>query len=122
MEERFQELTRCKEELKKSDLEFIDIKVIDPIGRWRHVSIPKSNLNETFLNRGIGFDASSYGYSGVEDSDMLLIPDIKTARVEPTRENDILSVIGDIFQVEKDGNIKPFTHDPRRTVARAQSI
>jgi len=114
--ERYSDL---KEQLKIRDIDFVDFKVVDPVGRWRHLTIPKSNFTRDFLNRGIGFDGSSYGYSRVENSDMLLLPDLTTAKLDTADEGEVLSIIGDIFQISRDGERKRFPGDPRGTTARA---
>lgn len=115
-EDSFAELS---EKLEESGAEFIDFKVIDPVGKWRHITIPQSNFTGEFLSRGIGFDGSSYGYSDVENSDMLLVPDLDTAKFEPTEEGEVLSIIGDIYQIDEDGKKRRLPQDPRRTMVRA---
>jgi len=116
-DETFDELS---EKLEDEEIKFIDFKVVDPIGKWRHITIPKSNFTREFLSRGIGFDGSSYGYSSVENSDMLLVPDLKTAKIEPTKSGDVFSVIGDIYRVDGSGEKRRFRHDPRSTIARSR--
>jgi len=108
------------EMLEESNVEFVDFKVVDPIGKWRHITIPKSNFTREFLSRGIGFDGSSYGYSAVENSDMLLIPDLDSAKLEPTEDGEVLSLIGDIYRVDENGDRERFANDPRSTVVRAE--
>ncbi|MBS3735574.1 MAG: type I glutamate--ammonia ligase [Candidatus Bipolaricaulota bacterium] len=112
---------RLREKLDESGVEFIDVKAVDPIGRWRHITIPKSSFTRELVSRGIGFDSSSYGYSSVENSDMLLAPDLETAKLEPTEEGEVLSLIGDIYQIDEEGNRRRFPRDPRRTIVRARN-
>ncbi len=112
---------QLRKKLDESEVEFIDIKAVDPIGKWRHVTIPKSSFTRDLLSRGVGFDGSSYGYSSVENSDMLLAPDLETAKLEPTEDGEVLSVIGDIYQVDEEGNKRRFAHDPRSTLVRARN-
>jgi glutamine synthetase len=108
------------EVIKEKGIQFIDFKVVDPIGKWRHITIPQSKFTRNYLSRGIGFDGSSYGYRSVENSDMLLVPDLETARLEPGEDGKILSVIGNIYQVDEDGYREAFYNDPRRTALRAR--
>lgn len=110
-----------EEVLKDSGINFVDIKAADLVGRWRHITVPASEPSEELLRRGIGFDGSSYGYSAVENSDMLLVPDIETARREPASDGEVLSVIGEVFQVEGGEKRVPFPHGPRRTARRAMN-
>ncbi|MBS3787613.1 type I glutamate--ammonia ligase [Candidatus Bipolaricaulota bacterium] len=116
-EDSFSELN---EKLEESEAEFIDFKVVDPVGKWRHITIPKSNFTREFLSRGVGFDGSSYGYSSVEDSDMLMVPDLNTAKFEPTKEGEVLSLIGDLYRIDEDGKKRRFPQDPRSTMVRAR--
>ena len=53
--------------------------MVDISGSYRHVTIPASRFSEETVERGIGFDASNYGYAVVEKSDMVFIPDVSTA-------------------------------------------
>lgn len=114
-----QNFASLKERLQEEDIEFVDFKVVDPEGRWRHLTIPGSNFNREFLESGLGFDGSSYGYSRVEDSDLLLIPDLSTARLEPAGEEKVLSLVGDVFRVKRNSEKERFPHDPRGTSKRA---
>ena len=58
-------------------------KMVDINGQYRHVTIPAENFSEETLKSGIGFDASNYGYAVVEKSDMVFIPDLDTAVIDP---------------------------------------
>lgn len=111
-------LDAWKKGLEPSEISFVDVKVVDFVGRWRHFTIPAAKFSD-FIRGGIGFDGSSYGYSTVEDSDMLVIPDMDTAKMEPNGGGKILSVVGEIFEVAEDGERRPFAACPRRTVRRA---
>jgi len=62
------------EVIKEKGIQFIDFKVVDPIGKWRHITIPESKFTRSYLSRGIGFDGSSYGYRSVENSIDKLLP------------------------------------------------
>ena len=67
-------------------IKMIDFKMIDINGRWRHVTIPAQRLNEDTMKYGIGFDGSNYGYAPVEKSDMIFIPDLSSANIDPFAE------------------------------------
>ncbi len=114
-----EEFEKIQEIIDKQNINFIDFKVVDLIGRWRHVTIPVSKFNTRLMEEGIGFDGSTYGYRKVQDSDMLIIPDIKTLKVEETSQRSLISMIGDIYEVGKNGDKKPSGQDPRRTAKKA---
>ena len=100
------------------EIKTVDFKMIDLLGRWRHLSIPIERFTEKTLEHGIGFDASNYGFAMVEKSDMVFIPDIETAVLDPFAEIKTLSMIGDIFVI---GNThKRFAQDPRSVAVKAE--
>lgn len=112
-------LKKIKDLAQQQDIEFIDFKVVDLIGRWRHVTIPVSKFTSRLIKEGVGFDGSNYGYRKVEESDILLIPDIQTSKVEDYGGESLISIIGDIYELGEDGKKKPFAQDPRRNAKRA---
>lgn len=89
----FAGLTRLMED---EDIEFVDFRVVDLIGRWRHISIPAARFTAELVRDGIGFDASNYGYRDVAGSDMVLIPDLSTAHTEERDGEFVLAIIADI--------------------------
>ena len=100
-------------------IKMIDFKMIDINGRWRHVTIPAQRLNEDTMKYGIGFDGSNYGYAPVEKSDMIFIPDLSSANIDPFAELPTLSMIGNVFIIHPDGN-EPFNQYPRNVALRAE--
>ncbi|MBR1523426.1 MAG: glutamine synthetase, partial [Lachnospiraceae bacterium] len=51
-------LSDIKALIKEQDIQFIDFKLTDITGRWRHLSIPAERLSESTMEHGIGFDGS----------------------------------------------------------------
>jgi glutamine synthetase len=96
----------------------IDLKTTDLFGRWRHLTTPARYVDETVLREGFGFDGSSYGFKKVNDSDMIMIPDISTGFVDPFWTQPTLSFICDIHTTA-DGEPK-FEQDPRSILAKAE--
>ncbi len=94
----------------------IDFKMIDPIGRWRHLTIPAERFTPRTLEDGFAFDGSSYGYLKIEKSDMVFIPDLNSAFMDPFWELPTVSMIGDIFYCGEPP--RRFEQDPRG-IARA---
>ena len=96
---------------QQNKIKMIDFKMIDLLGRWRHLTIPVGRFTPSTLTSGIGFDGSNYGYAPVEKSDMVFIPDLKTAFLDPFCDVPTISMIGDIFVI---GNPhRRFEQDPR---------
>ncbi|MGR6835285.1 type I glutamate--ammonia ligase [Syntrophomonas erecta] len=102
-----------------NQIQMIDFKMIDLLGRWRHLTIPTIRFTPDTLEYGIGFDGSNYGYAPIENSDMVFIPDITTAVCDPFTEVPTLSMIGDVFVIAQPKNYR-FDQDPRTIATRAE--
>ena len=112
----FKDLDEFQHYCKQNNIKMIDFKMIDLLGRWRHLTMPVGRFTHETLTDGIGFDGSNYGYAPVEKSDMVFIPDIRTAFTDPFCAVPTVSMIGDIFVI---GNPhRRFDQDPR-TIADA---
>ena len=107
----------CEENL----IRMIDFKMIDLDGRWRHITIPVERFNEDTMKFGIGFDASNYSYAPVEKSDMVFIPELSTAMVDPFCEVPTLSMLGDAMIIDKEAN-RPFDQYPRNVLKAANEF
>lgn len=107
--------------IEEHNIKMIDFKEIDLDGRWHHLSIPVERFTPTLLEKGIGFDGSSYGFLTVEKSDMVFIPDITTAFVDPVIEIPTISMIGDIFKIGKE-KYERFESDPRFVAEKAEQF
>lgn len=107
----FNNFTELKDYCAQNQIKMIDFKMIDLTGRWRHLTIPVQRLEEKIMTSGIGFDGSNYGYAPTEKSDMVFIPDLKTAFHDPFTEVATISMIGDIFVIGEPHY--KFEQDPR---------
>jgi glutamine synthetase len=100
---------------QEKGVQFIDLKMLDLSGRLHHLSFPLSRFSEALCREGVGFDGSSYGFLKVENSDMVLVPDLKTAAMDPFRARPTMSMFAEARLT--DGARTPFPQDGR-TVAR----
>ena len=105
--------------IKEQEIKMIDFKIVDINGQYRHVTIPASQFTADTLKDGIGFDASNYGYAVVEKSDMVFIPDLDTAIVDPFCEIPTLSVTGNAMIIDYPEN-RPLDQYPRNIVLAAE--
>ncbi|MBQ2270726.1 MAG: glutamine synthetase beta-grasp domain-containing protein, partial [Firmicutes bacterium] len=103
----------------EEDIKMVDFKIVDINGQYRHVTIPASQFNEDTLKDGIGFDASNYGYAVVEKSDMVFIPDLETAQIDPFCDIKTLSVTGNAMIIDYPDN-RPLDQYPRNIVLAAE--
>ncbi|MEA1959802.1 MAG: type I glutamate--ammonia ligase [Bacillota bacterium] len=105
----------------KNQIKMIDFKMIDLMGRWRHLSIPTARFTPDTLKYGIGFDGSNYGFAPIEKSDMVFIPDITSAVHDPFTKVPTLSMIGDVFVIAEPDNYR-FEQDPRAIATKAEDF
>ncbi len=82
------------------NIQMVDFKIVDINGQFRHVTIPASQFTEETMKDGIGFDASNYGYAVVEKSDMVFIPDLDTAMIDPFCGVPTLSITGNAMVID----------------------
>jgi glutamine synthetase len=73
-----EEYETLRERTEADQIQFIDFRVVDLVGNFRHISIPAARFTEDLLEKGVGFDGSNYGYRKIAGSDMVLIPDLST--------------------------------------------
>ena len=101
-----------------NEIQMIDFKMTDIDGRYRHISIPAARFTADTMKYGIGFDGSNYGFAPVENSDMVFIPDLATAYIDPFCEIPTLSMSGNAMIIDKPNN-RPFDQYPRNVIKAA---
>ena len=104
--------------IRENGIKMVDFKMVDVAGQYRHVTIPAQNFSEDVMKSGIGFDASNYGYAVVEKSDMVFIPDLSTAAVDPFCEIPTLSMGGNAMVIDYPEN-RPLPQYPRNIIRAA---
>ena len=115
----FHSVAEVQKYIKEHDVKMVDFKMVDISGAYRHVTIPAARFSEEYLTDGVGFDASNYGYAVVEKSDMVFIPDVTTAMVDPFCEIPTLSMTGNAMIIDYPHN-RPLPQYPRNIVLAAQ--
>ncbi|MBI4410872.1 MAG: type I glutamate--ammonia ligase [Deltaproteobacteria bacterium] len=104
---------------KDLKVKIIDLKFVDLIGTWQHYSLPLSELTEDLFSEGNGFDGSSIrGWKAINESDMLLVPDPSTARIDPFCAEKTLSLAGNIIDPI---TREPYSRDPRGIAGKAEA-
>src|SRR4030042_1746201 len=103
---------------KKNGAVMLDLKFMDFPGLWQHFSVPIDQLKESSFEEGFGFDGSSIrGWQPIHASDMLVVPDPKTAVMDPVMKHPTLSLICDIVDpVTKED----YSRDPRNIARKAE--
>ncbi len=116
-----QSLNSINSLIKKNKIEIIDLKAIDLSGRLHHISLPvKDNIMKKLIEEGVGFDGSSYGFRKVENSDMILIPDLNSAVVDLFRDTPTLSFYSNIILT--DSKRSKFSQDGRYLAIQAEKL
>ena len=104
--------------------EIVDLKFNDLPGLWQHFSMPLSELNglddpkSSIWEEGVGFDGSSIrGFQAINESDMILMLDPSSVKVDPVCQVPTLSLICDIFDPLTK---QPYSRDPRYIARKAE--
>lgn len=105
--------------MKENGAKMVDLRFMDFPGLWQHFSVPVSEMDESVFEDGFGFDGSSIrGWQPINASDMLVIPDPVTAKMDPFYAEPTLTLICNI--------VDPVTHesysrDPRYIAQKAEN-
>ncbi|MCP4627361.1 MAG: type I glutamate--ammonia ligase [bacterium] len=104
---------------KENGAKLVDLRFMDFPGLWQHFSVPIGELEESSFEDGYGFDGSSIrGWQPIHASDMLVIPDAGTAKMDPFYAAPTLTLICDIADPV---TREPYTRDPRNIARKADA-
>jgi glutamine synthetase len=115
----FQALDEAVAFIRHKSVAMVDLKFCDLWGRWRHVTLPAGRFNQQLLDTGVGFDGSSLGLSAVKSGDLVLVPELATAFLDPFWDVPTISFL--CATLEADSR-QPFPHDPRTLATRAEEF
>ncbi|MFR0639273.1 type I glutamate--ammonia ligase [Arthrobacter sp. LS16] len=105
--------------IAEEDVKFVDIRFTDLPGVQQHFNVPAKSVDADFFVNGQLFDGSSIrGFAGVSDSDMQLIPDVRTAFIDPFRIEKTLAMN---FSIINPRTGEPYHRDPRGVAERAEA-
>ena len=105
--------------IKADEIKYIDFRFTDPRGKWQHVTFDRSLIDEEALSEGVMFDGSSIaGWKAINESDMLLMPDVDTATLDPFFAHPTLSIVCDVLEPTTG---EPYSRDPRGVAGKAQA-
>ncbi len=103
--------------IETEKIEYVDFRIVDVLGRQHHVTIPAYAVDEDTFKNGVAFDGSSLiGYKGIEESDMVMMPDPATAFIDPFVEAPTLNIVCNIH--DPNGNV--YDRDPRSIALKAE--
>jgi len=110
--------TKVLKTMKDNDVKFVDLRFTDTRGKEQHVTVPTSEVDAGFFKDGKMFDGSSIaGWKGINESDMVLMPDTASAVLDPFMDEATIILRCDILEP---GTMKGYERDPRSVARRAE--
>jgi len=105
--------------IEEQEIEWVDLRFTDPKGKWQHLTMVASLIGEDELTDGLMFDGSSIaGWKVINESDMVLKPDLDAVYVDPFSATPMLILVCDIVEPST-GEL--YARDPRSTAKRAEA-
>ncbi len=105
--------------ITEKEAKFADLRFTDTIGKEQHVTIPARLVDEDLFRDGKMFDGSSIaGWKGINESDMILMPDASTALIDPFYEETTVNIRCDVIEPT---TMQGYGRDPRSLAKRAEA-
>lgn len=105
--------------IKEANVKYVDFRFTDTRGKEHHVSVPISEFNEDIFEDGKMFDGSSIGgWKGINESDMILMPDSESAFIDPFFQDVTLNITCGIVDP---ATMEGYERDPRSIAQRAEA-
>ncbi|WP_412539938.1 type I glutamate--ammonia ligase [Longispora sp. K20-0274] len=105
--------------LKDEDVKFVDVRFCDLPGTMQHFNVPTDSFDAAVFTDGLAFDGSSVrGFQSIHESDMLLLPDVTTAFIDPFRAQKTLALN---FFVHDPFTREAYSRDPRNVAKKAEA-
>ena len=105
--------------IEDEEVKFVDFRFTDTNGKEQHVSVPNGEFDEDIFEEGKMFDGSSIaGWKGINESDMILMPDASTAVMDPFTDEATMNISCDILEPD---TMEGYERDPRSVAKRAEA-
>ncbi len=105
--------------VKDNDVKFVDFRFTDTRGKEQHVTVPVKQFTDDKFTDGHAFDGSSIaGWKGIQASDMILMPDADTARMDPFMDESTMIITCDVIEPS---DMKGYDRDPRSIAKRGEA-
>jgi glutamine synthetase len=106
-------------QIKDEEIEWVDVRFTDPKGKWQHLTMCAGVIGEDELEEGLMFDGSSIeGWKAINESDMILKPDLDATYIDPFSATPMLIIFCDVVEPST-GEL--YARDPRSTAKRAEA-
>jgi glutamine synthetase len=104
--------------IQENEVKFVDLRFTDTKGKEQHISLPAHQVDADFFEEGKMFDGSSVaGWKGINESDMVMMPDASSAVLDPFTEDATLNVRCDILEP---ATMQGYDRDPRSIAKRSE--
>jgi glutamine synthetase len=104
--------------IQENEVKFIDLRFTDTKGKEQHISIPSHQVDADFFEEGKMFDGSSVaGWKGINESDMVMMPDAASAVLDPFTADPTLNIRCDILEPT---TMQGYDRDPRSIAKRSE--
>ena len=88
--------------MKEKEVEYVDLRFTDPRGKLQHLTMDGKMVDEKMLNEGVFFDGSSIaGWKAINESDMILKPDLERQIIDPFTSHNTLVLFCDVIDAVK---------------------
>ena len=88
--------------MKDKEIEYVDLRFTDPRGKLQHLTMDATIVNNEMLNDGVFFDGSSIaGWKAINESDMILKPDLTRKVIDPFTSHNTLVLFCDVLDAVK---------------------
>ncbi len=105
--------------LKEKDVKFVDFRFTDTKGKEQHVTVPAHTIDDDVFEDGKMFDGSSIaGWKGIQESDMILLPDAVSTVLDPFAEDTTVNIRCDVIEPS---TMQGYIRDPRSLGKRAEA-
>ena len=105
--------------IKDNEVKYVDLRFTDSRGKWHHVAQEIGTMDESAFADGIMFDGSSIaGWKGINESDMILMPDTATAVMDPFSAQPSLIIVCDVIEPSTG---QGYSRDPRSVAKRVEA-
>ena len=105
--------------IEEHEVNFVDLRFCDTRGKEQHVTVPVNTITDDFFDNGKMFDGSSIaGWKGIDESDMLLMPDTETAVIDPFYDEATLNLRCDVLEPT---TMQGYERCPRSLAKRAEA-
>jgi glutamine synthetase len=106
--------------IKDEEIQYVDFRFTDPRGKLQHVTFDVDMVDADLFEDGVMFDGSSIaGWKAINESDMVMMPDLDSVIIDPFYQQTTLAIVCDILEP---GSYKPYNRCPRGIAKRAEAF